>query len=156
MCIRDTGRWGKKNKVAHFPVQISIFHCSTSTCFVTWHGSHDQPWEQRTRLAQGAKQMAFRRLAQENYAASPKSTSSNSPALPTTPRNRSTIVSAYRSPAETPSISSSVPFDWEAARSRRPPPYGTPLQRARKTAAAQTPGSHPRKAVIRKKGLVER
>ncbi|KIL69757.1 hypothetical protein M378DRAFT_68937 [Amanita muscaria Koide BX008] len=95
--------------------------------------------------------MAFRRLAQENYG------SPDSPVPPTTPRNRPSIVSAYRSPASTASISSSIPFDWEAARSRRPPPYGSPLQnKPRRSMAFQTPGAQPRKAVIRKKGLVDR
>ncbi|KAK2466909.1 hypothetical protein APHAL10511_001167 [Amanita phalloides] len=96
--------------------------------------------------------MAFRRFAQENYAAS-----SNSPTLPETPRKRPSIVTPYRSPAATPSISSSIPFDWEAARCRKPPPYATPFKnRARKSTGAQTPGSQPRRAVIRRKGLIER
>ncbi|KAF8350701.1 hypothetical protein F5887DRAFT_1209707 [Amanita rubescens] len=96
--------------------------------------------------------MAFRRFAQENYAAS-----TNSPTIPVTPRNKPVILSPYRSPAATPSISSSIPFDWEAARSRKSPPYGTPFQnRTRKTTVAQTPGSQHRKAIVRKKGLIER
>ncbi|KAI6028410.1 hypothetical protein F5J12DRAFT_888935 [Pisolithus orientalis] len=73
---------------------------------------------------------------------------------PVTPRTR---VSYVNSPSTTPSISSNIPFDWEAARSRRPPPYGTPFNGKRKArmsnigTAAATP-----KRVVRKKGFVER
>ncbi|KAF8636559.1 hypothetical protein AX17_003371 [Amanita inopinata Kibby_2008] len=103
--------------------------------------------------------MAYRRFAQENYAAvaSPNSSGSHSPAHPVTPRTRPSILSAYRSPASTPSISSSVPFDWDAARSRKPPPYSTPLQhKSRKSTGSATPSVQHRKAVIRKKGIIER
>lgn len=57
----------------------------------------------------------------------------------------------YRSPASTPSISSSIPFDWNAARSRKPPPYGTPLQNKTRKST-----STPAKRVVRKKGIIER
>jgi hypothetical protein len=115
--------------------------------------------------------MALRRLAQANNAASangsprnmsPRSGSasgSSSPVmpnsgLPSTPRNR---LSYIQSPSATPSISSSTPFDWEAARSMKPPPYGTPLQGKRKLGrnAAVGPGA-PRRAIVRKKGIAER
>ncbi|TFK42573.1 hypothetical protein BDQ12DRAFT_732214 [Crucibulum laeve] len=102
--------------------------------------------------------MALRRLAQENHAASTSSPSSPlNPALPSTPRNRLSY-GAYRSPADTPSISSSVPFDWEAARARRPPPYATPLQKKnRKSMAVGTPeGTPARRAIVRKKGFIEK
>ncbi|KAF9464712.1 hypothetical protein BDZ94DRAFT_1255737 [Collybia nuda] len=117
--------------------------------------------------------MALRRLAQTNHAAtvgSPRSpqeaSAPDSPAgspmgsmAPTTPRNRVSI-GTYRSPASTPSISSSVPFDWDAARSRRPPPYASPLQNNRGRTSmgtgSTTPGTPKRKAVIRKKGILER
>ncbi|KAG6900887.1 hypothetical protein C0993_010006 [Termitomyces sp. T159_Od127] len=109
--------------------------------------------------------MSLRRLAQANNAAAstgsprkPGSSSTNhsprpeSTTLPATPRNRASI-GTYRSPASTPSISSSIPFDWDAARSRKPPPYGTPPQnRARQSIGVGTPV----KRVIRKKSFVER
>ncbi|KAH9484263.1 Meiotically up-regulated gene 154 protein [Psilocybe cubensis] len=107
--------------------------------------------------------MALRRLAQENNAASsPRSPAGPIPASPasglgpTTPRSRLSNGSYgfHRSPADTPSISSSIPFDWEAARSRAPAPFATPLKKGRKSVATGT--STPRKAVIRKKGIIER
>lgn len=104
--------------------------------------------------------MALRRFAQENNAmASPRSPAtdvSDSPRAalpPRTPRNRQSY-GLYRSPADTPSISSSVPFDWEAARTRTQPPYATPVK-GRKSVGTGMVGT-PRKAVIRKKGLIER
>ncbi|TFK76432.1 hypothetical protein BDN72DRAFT_808966 [Pluteus cervinus] len=105
--------------------------------------------------------MSLRRLAQENNAtasatSSPRSNgTSESNGLPSTPRNKAYI---YRSPASTPSISSSIPFDWEAARARRPPPYGTPLQnKARKSLSANGNGvASSRKGVVRKKSLIQK
>ncbi|KAF8654100.1 hypothetical protein AX16_003633 [Volvariella volvacea WC 439] len=102
--------------------------------------------------------MALRRLAQENNAisvtTSPRSSSHDAPS---TPKSKPSV---YRSPASTPSISSSVPFDWEAARSGKPPPYPTSVQnRGRKSvgAGSSTGSTTPaRKAVIRKKSLYER
>lgn len=101
--------------------------------------------------------MALRRLAQQNNAASASPKTPDTPHLnsqPSTPRSRLTHA-AYRSPASTPSISSSVPFDWEAARSRAPPPYATPLQKKSRNSGVGTPAT-PRRAVIRKKSLFER
>lgn len=104
--------------------------------------------------------MSLRRFAQVNAANIPDSPHSPSPRLnsgtptPVTPRTR---VSYIDSPSSTPSISSSIPFDWEAARSRRPPPYGTPLSVKRKARmSTANVGTSPRKAIIRKKGLIER
>ncbi|KAF8201827.1 hypothetical protein BJ912DRAFT_946558 [Pholiota molesta] len=103
--------------------------------------------------------MALRRFAQENNAtASPRTpdihaTASPGTFTPSTPRTRLSY-GIHRSPADTPSISSSVPFDWEAARSRAPPPYATPV-RGRKSVGAGTPAP-PRKAIVRKKSLFER
>ena len=113
--------------------------------------------------------MALRRLAQTNNATtnthSPRSpnlsSATNSPAsspgLPSTPVSRVSL-GHYRSPASTPSISSSIPFDWEAARSRRPPPYPTQLQNKRKsTGVGESVAATPvKRAVIRKKGIIER
>lgn len=158
--IAVAGRWvyaseGKKQGDA-LRIQNFHLHCSTSTCFVTCV-SRITHFARRIRRVPPRPslptrtRMAFRRFAQENYAAS------NSPTLPTTPRNRPVIISPYRSPAATPSISSSIPFDWEAARSRKSPPYATPFRnRTRRSTVTQTPGSQPRKAIVRKKGLVER
>ncbi|KIJ69389.1 hypothetical protein HYDPIDRAFT_105983 [Hydnomerulius pinastri MD-312] len=105
--------------------------------------------------------MNLRRFAQANAANVPGSPHSPSPRLssgtqtPVTPRAR---VSYLNSPSSTPSISSSTPFDWEAARSRRPPPYGTPITAKRKARMSTVDGlgGTPRKAVVRKKGVVER
>ncbi|EIW85185.1 hypothetical protein CONPUDRAFT_135005 [Coniophora puteana RWD-64-598 SS2] len=79
----------------------------------------------------------------------------NTPSTPYTPPRRSNV-QYINSPSATPSITHSTPFDWDAARARRPPPYATPRR----------PGSHgtqngnepktPRKSVVRKKGFVER
>jgi hypothetical protein len=103
--------------------------------------------------------MALRRFAHENNAAaSPRSPEGRPPPSPlngfppTTPRRSFGI---HRSPADTPSISSSVPFDWDAARSRAPPPYSTPIK-GRKSVGTATPSGTPRKAIIRKKGIIER
>lgn len=61
------------------------------------------------------------------------------------------------SPSMTPSISSTIPFDWEAARSRRPPPYGTPFNGKRKARMSNvgTVAATP-KRIVRKKGFIER
>ncbi|KAF5315943.1 hypothetical protein D9611_004695 [Ephemerocybe angulata] len=105
--------------------------------------------------------MALRRLAQENNAGmapgSPSQTN-GSPKQPKTPRNSRVSIGVYRSPVSGPSLSASVPFDWEAARSLQTPPYGTPLQRkARKSMGVgmDTPRTQ-RKAVVRKKTLWQR
>ncbi|KAG1753486.1 hypothetical protein EDB19DRAFT_1892804 [Suillus lakei] len=106
--------------------------------------------------------MSLRRFAQANNAANtPGSPHSPSPRLngatqtPVTPRTR---VSYVDSPSATPSISSSTPFDWDAARSRRPPPYASPLSAKRKSRMSTIPdGLRPQpKKVVKKKGIVER
>lgn len=115
--------------------------------------------------------MSLRRFAQSNNAASasPRSPASvSSPASPvpspgpSTPRNRPRP-SLHQSPASTPSISSSIPFDWDAVRSFKPPPYASPLQsksrRGRQSnsldSGAST-GTPVRRPVIRKKGIFEK
>ncbi|KXN89252.1 hypothetical protein AN958_06006 [Leucoagaricus sp. SymC.cos] len=106
--------------------------------------------------------MSLRRFAQENFAGvpgSPRPSSQSSPKSPlanppVTPRSRQSI-GIYRSPASAPSISSSLPFDWEAARAQRPPPYGTPQRKVRKSVSVSNGDGTPvRKAVIRKKSLI--
>lgn len=104
--------------------------------------------------------MSLRRFAQANAANTPGTPHSPSPRLsggtqtPVTPRTR---VSYLDSPSSTPSISSSVPFDWEAVRSRRPPPYATPLSAKRKARlSGANAAASPRKAIVRKKGFFER
>ncbi|KZP11970.1 hypothetical protein FIBSPDRAFT_1050381 [Athelia psychrophila] len=111
--------------------------------------------------------MALRRWAQTNNAnanGSPKVKTPNSPGLnsssapgtpgsaPSSPRPRASYM---YSPSATPSISSSTPFDWDAARSMKPAPYGSPAQGKRRMATKAT-GTPARKGVTRKKGLVER
>ncbi|PFH54347.1 hypothetical protein AMATHDRAFT_135569 [Amanita thiersii Skay4041] len=96
--------------------------------------------------------MAFRRFAHQNYAASPTASPSN----PSTPRTRPPVLTAYRSPASTSSISASVPFDWDAARSRKPPPYSTPLQNRTRKSFGTAKSGQTRKGVVRKKSLMER
>ncbi|KAJ8078784.1 hypothetical protein PM082_013067 [Marasmius tenuissimus] len=100
--------------------------------------------------------MALRRLAQSNNAA----TAPSSPAAPVTPRPRAArqSIGIHHSPAATPSISSSTPFDWEAARSRRPPPYTTPARNGSRLSRGGTTasGTPARRAVVRKKSFVEK
>lgn len=71
------------------------------------------------------------------------------------PRTRKSF-GLHRSPADTPSISSSIPFDWEAARSRAPPPYSTPLKSRPRQSVGTSKTSNTRKAVVRKKGILEK
>lgn len=102
--------------------------------------------------------MALRRLQENHASGSPQTQSGSlmSGPLPTTPRPRPSYL-IHRSPADTPSISSSVPFDWEAARSRAPPPYASPLgKRPRKSVGIATLTGTPRKGIIRKKTIFER
>ncbi|KAH7914944.1 hypothetical protein BJ138DRAFT_1170202 [Hygrophoropsis aurantiaca] len=105
--------------------------------------------------------MSLRRFAQANNATSlpgsPRSTPqhvNNGAQTPSTPRSR---VSYVDSPSSTPSISSIIPFDWEAARSRRPPPYATPptKRKPRMSGVNGRTGGTP-KRVIKKKGMLER
>ncbi|KAJ7449819.1 hypothetical protein FB451DRAFT_1286656 [Mycena latifolia] len=116
--------------------------------------------------------MALRRRAMNNASTSTASTPNTpqtpsalaSPAaspispvvLPHTPRNRASIF-VDRSPAATPSISTNIAFDWDAARARKPAPYATPQsisKGSRRSTGA--PGTPLRKGVVRKKGLMER
>ncbi|OJA08142.1 hypothetical protein AZE42_04158 [Rhizopogon vesiculosus] len=106
--------------------------------------------------------MSLRRFAQANNAAnvpgsphSPAPRVTGSTQTPVTPRNR---VSYVHSPSATPSISSSTPFDWDAVRSRRPPPYASPLSAKRKSRTSTIPdGVRPApKKVVKKKSVVER
>lgn len=105
--------------------------------------------------------MSLRRIVQGNKMVTSTPTrpetnlSGSSPsgtrAAPCTPRNR-IAVGVYRSPASTASISSSVPFDWNAARSRQPPPYGNSLINGKRSGDTGTPV----KRMVRKQGIVER
>ena len=112
---------------------------------------------------------SLRRLAQTNAAASasPRAGGQSSVSVgpPTTPVRGSSLSTPRTrlvypiSPVTSPSLSASQPFDWEAARSRRPPPYASPLSGKRKnrssdigTLGKATPG----KRVVRKKSLYER
>ena len=117
--------------------------------------------------------MDLRRLAQANAMASPTrrlsnpsdsrntsyiSTSSSSGASPVTPRTRASYP-ITRSPLESPSISASLPFDWEAARGLRSPPYsplGPKRRGVRKSGLDSPNGKAAAKRAVRKKSLYEK
>ncbi|CDO72912.1 hypothetical protein BN946_scf185002.g97 [Trametes cinnabarina] len=109
---------------------------------------------------------SLRRLAQANAAvsASPArsggATSASGAPSPSTPlRTPRTRLVYPISPVTSPSLSASQPFDWQAARSRRPPPYSTPIssKRNKRPSDGGTPGiGTPGKRVVRKKSLYER
>ena len=113
--------------------------------------------------------MSLRRFAQTNHAGaqatSPRSSDGSvgsSPSTPmkakgTPPTPRTRLIYPH-SPLTSPSLSASTPFDWEAARLRKPPPYGTPLAGKRARAARKSSDTAPAapKRVIRRKGIVER
>ncbi|KAK0503271.1 hypothetical protein EDD18DRAFT_1137180 [Armillaria luteobubalina] len=100
-----------------------------------------------------------RRLANQGNSNSPRSSGSLSTASPAplsvTPRKARVSIGIHHSPASTPSISSSVPFDWEAARARRPAPYSTPQQNKFKKPRPSVLGT-PRRALVRRKSLYEK
>ncbi|KAI9509388.1 hypothetical protein F5148DRAFT_768930 [Russula earlei] len=118
--------------------------------------------------------MDLRRLAQANAMASPRrlsntsshhttrSTSTTPPSAPAplpTPRTR-TSYPFTRSPLESPSLSASLPFDWEAARGLRSPPYfplGPKRRSARKSEIDSPNGkATSAKRAVRRKSLYER
>ncbi|KAF9789891.1 hypothetical protein BJ322DRAFT_1044751 [Thelephora terrestris] len=76
---------------------------------------------------------------------------------PTTPRNSKISYNISTPPSATPSISSSTPFDWDAARLRKPPPYATPFVdrrlQALKNGGALTPNKSTPKRTVRKKTM---
>ncbi|KAI0256704.1 hypothetical protein BJV78DRAFT_1116940 [Lactifluus subvellereus] len=87
------------------------------------------------------------------------STSPSAPALPITPRSRASYP-ITRSPLESPSISASLPFDWEAARGLRDPPYSplSPKRRSVRNSSIGTPDRKgvPTKRAVRKQSLCEK
>ena len=114
--------------------------------------------------------MDLRRLAQANAMASPRrsshpsghrmtSSATGTPSLPTTPRARASYP-ITRSPLESLSISASLPFDWEAARGLRSPPYSPlgPKRRGVPRSDIDSPNgkSTSTKRVVRKKSLYEK
>jgi len=118
--------------------------------------------------------MDLRRLAQANAMASPRrqshpanhrmtqspsTTPTSSPAQSTTPRTR-TSYPITRSPLESPSLSASLPFDWEAARGLRSPPYFPlgPKRRGGRISNIDSPNGKgtSAKRAVRKKGLYEK
>ncbi|KAI0807611.1 hypothetical protein C8Q74DRAFT_1190101 [Fomes fomentarius] len=108
---------------------------------------------------------SLRRLAQTNAAASASprvggafsASTAASPSTPVRPSTPKTRLVYPISPVTSPSLSASQPFDWEAARSRRPPPYATPnVKRKNRSSDMGTPGKTPSKRVVRKKSLYER
>ena len=115
-----------------FNQHVLLFGFQSVTCFIVLLRALCLP----TPLA-----MALRRFAQENNAfTSPEA-------------HKRLSFGVHRSPADTPSISSSIPFDWEAARAQTAPPYSTPLK-SRPRKSVGTPSL--RKAVVRKKSLLEK
>jgi hypothetical protein len=77
---------------------------------------------------------------------------------PSTPRNSKISYNISTPPSVTPSISSSVPFDWDAARLRKPPPYGSPyvdrrIQALRNGGGSTPTKSTPTKRAVRKKSM---
>jgi hypothetical protein len=139
-------------------------HTSRDTCLATCI--------RRAPLHTHFNTMDLRRLAQANAMASPTrrlshpSTTTNyastslSPApSPTTSRTRASYP-ITRSPLESPSISASLPFDWEAARGLRSPPYSPlgPKRRGARKSGIDSPNgmAAPTKRAVRKKSLYER
>ncbi len=107
---------------------------------------------------------SLRRFAQTNAAvsASPRAgggasaSTAPSPVTPVRQTTRTRLVYPI-SPVTSPSRSASQPFDWEAARSRRPPPYATPSGKRKSLSNdVGTPGRTPGKRVVRQKSLYER
>lgn len=141
-------------------------------------------WAARVQLTVNhqlrAPAMSLRRVAQANHAmASPRSSFSSSSAsqstmtspttpdkekiFPVTPRQpRTSHHQIIRSPLLSPSLSEVRPFDWEAAKSNRPPPYASPVKsksRRQSTVpngALGSPTKGPGKRVVRKKSLYEK
>ncbi|THH27507.1 hypothetical protein EUX98_g6696 [Antrodiella citrinella] len=113
--------------------------------------------------------MSLRRFAQTNSAAvtsSPRSSHASAQASPTTPvKNggppltpRTQLVYSI-SPLTSPSLSASTPFDWDAARSRKPPPYSSPLagKRVRQMQnGSPNGGKGAPKRAVRKKNMFEK
>ncbi|KAJ3492370.1 hypothetical protein NLI96_g36 [Meripilus lineatus] len=114
--------------------------------------------------------MSLRRIAQTNAAiqSSPRANDASSQTTPTTPVKTSlnglpttprTRLVYPMSPVTSPSLSASRPFDWDAARARKPPPYASPLANKQRGRARQsdTPGKPgPSKRVVRNRGIVEK
>lgn len=88
---------------------------------------------------------------------SPSARRQAGPPNPSTPRNSKISYNISTPPSATPSISSSLPFDWDAVRLRKPPPYGTPIVDRRLQAlknGGPTPSkSTPSKRMVRKKTM---
>ncbi|KAI0320094.1 hypothetical protein OF83DRAFT_1259018 [Amylostereum chailletii] len=114
--------------------------------------------------------MDLRRFAQSNAMSSPRkaassSASSSGPStpvskatVPVTPRTRPSYAIS-RSPLLSPSISASLPFDWDSARQRRDPPYsplGSKRKAGRKSEMGVGTNGTPAKRVVRKKGMYEK
>lgn len=99
--------------------------------------------------------MALRRLAQENNVAtnSPKARNGEQDSLGLPFASRSL---RYRSPASNASLSATIPFDWEAARAQRPPPLSTPSKSRKSLVNGANVNSPIRRAVIRKKNILEK
>ena len=112
------------------------------------------------RLAQ-ANAMGPRRLStpSANRTTTYVSTPPSPAPSPVTPRTRASYP-ITRSPLESPSISASLPFDWEAARGLRSPPYsplGPKRRGARHSGIDSLNGNATAtKRAVRKKSLYEK
>ncbi|KZT26438.1 hypothetical protein NEOLEDRAFT_1062598 [Neolentinus lepideus HHB14362 ss-1] len=108
--------------------------------------------------------MSLRRFAHANTGtnvfSSPKFSSSsaqgspNMESPPRTPVRRGRASFVY-SPSATPSRYSTVPFDWDAARAHKPPPYDSPLS-ARKPKPRRSEVGVPPRRVVRKKSFMQK
>lgn len=70
----------------------------------------------------------------------------------------SKLSTQHDSPTEGLSLSASQPFDWEAVRLRKPPPYDNPVQGARIKAARKSEMGlrNAQKRIVRKKNWFQR
>ncbi|TFK54871.1 hypothetical protein OE88DRAFT_1710647 [Heliocybe sulcata] len=89
-----------------------------------------------------------------NKASSSEQVSPSTESPPKTPV-RSGRASFIYSPSAVPSKYSTVPFDWDAARAHKPPPYGSPLS-TRKPKPRKSEAGVASRRIVRKKSLVER
>lgn len=133
----------------------------------------------RSTTSSEQQAMSLRRVAQTNHAmATPRSSLSSSSTsqstmtspstpdkekiFPVTPKQRNSHYQITRSPLLSPSLSEVRPFDWEAAKSNRPPPYASPLKgKSRRQSMAPngalgSPTKGPTRRVVRKKSLYEK
>jgi hypothetical protein len=159
----------KKMTVRRNMLCVTEWYTSRESRLATWIRRAARPFAHSPSTTFNT--MDLRRLAQANAMASPtrrlshQSTTTNyattsPPSVPsTTPKTRASYP-ITRSPLESPSISASLPFDWEAARGLRSPPYSPlgPKRRGARKSGIDSPNGNAAatKRAVRKKGLYER